>query len=546
MGSGIKRPQAPQGDVTDLLRAAIEHHQAGRADQAERLYREVLEREPGHSEALHLSGVIALGARDFDAAVRLIGQAIEADPTQCFYHANLGVALMERGETAAAVAALQEATRLEPRYAEAHGNLGTALQSLGRFDEALGAYDRALALQPGYLQAAYNRGNALRELGRWQEAVAAYDRVLQSNPEMAEAHYNRGVVLRHLTRLDAAADSFARAVAANPSHATAHYSLGLISAEKGMLEAAVAAYRRALELTPDTAEVLNSLGNALRTLGQAEAAIGCFERILEVDPAFLRAYDRLQEINLELNRPRAVMEVVARVRRRLPDNQMSIVNEAFAHLSEGRHDDFAYLYEMDCVPHTTRLEPPPPFASIEDFNAALAEEVLGHPSLEGKRDEYDTSARAFAYGLQDQPSELIERFEGLVLAALGRFAKALTADPGHPFLGAIPERFKIKLWATVLNSGGYHQPHNHEHAWLSGVYYAKVPRSTRDGGAEAGWIKFDGFTRYPHLAAFRDKVRLIEPKPGLLVLFPSYFLHETVPFTGEDTRISLAFDVAAG
>ncbi len=48
------------------------------------------------------------------------------------------------------------------------------------------------------------------------------------------------------------------------------------------------------------------------------------------------------------------------------------------------------------------------------------------------------------------------------------------------------------------------------------------------------------------MAAFKDKVRLVEPRPGLLVLFPSYFLHETVPFTGEDTRISLAFDVAAG
>ncbi len=91
--------------VTELLHAAMAHHQAGRPQQAEPLYRQVLQRQPGHPEVLHLLGVIALGTRNFDAAVDLIRQAIEADPNQCFYHANLGVALLERGEPEAAAAA---------------------------------------------------------------------------------------------------------------------------------------------------------------------------------------------------------------------------------------------------------------------------------------------------------------------------------------------------------------------------------------------------------------------------------------------------------
>ena len=173
--SGKRRPgpASMTPSVTELLQAAMAHHQAGRPQRAEPLYRQVLQRQSKHPEALHLLGVIALGTRHFAAAIDLIRRAIEADPNQCFYHANLGVALLERDQPEAAAAALVQATRLQPNYAEAHANLGVALQALGKHDQAVDAYDRALALQPGYVQAAFNRGNALKELGRLEEAVAA-------------------------------------------------------------------------------------------------------------------------------------------------------------------------------------------------------------------------------------------------------------------------------------------------------------------------------------------------------------------------------------
>jgi hypothetical protein len=33
------------------------------------------------------------------------------------------------------------------------------------------------------------------------------------------------------------------------------------------------------------------------------------------------------------------------------------------------------------------------------------------------------------------------------------------------------------------------------------------------------------------------------PKVGQLILFPSYFYHATIPFTGSGRRVSIAFDV---
>jgi hypothetical protein len=36
--------------------------------------------------------------------------------------------------------------------------------------------------------------------------------------------------------------------------------------------------------------------------------------------------------------------------------------------------------------------------------------------------------------------------------------------------------------------------------------------------------------------------RTIEPRPGLLVLFPSYMWHGTVPFHSQQSRTTIAFD----
>ena len=96
------------------------------------------------------------------------------------------------------------------------------------------------------------------------------------------------------------------------------------------------------------------------------------------------------------------------------------------------------------------------------------------------------------------------------------------------------------MWATVLDEGGHQTPHIHPSGWLSGVYYVAIPPG--DGGDEHGWIEFG---RPPPEYAFREppKTKALRPRAGLLVLFPSYFYHRTLPFSGTATRISIAFDV---
>lgn len=134
----------------------------------------------------------------------------------------------------------------------------------------------------------------------------------------------------------------------------------------------------------------------------------------------------------------------------------------------------------------------------------------------------------------------------MLRVSIDEFIAALEPDADHPFLGRIPTDldYEFRMWATVIQQGGWHRAHNHEKAWLSGVYYVQRPPAPDDRGGEySGWIEFDGFTHYEGNEQYRGKVRRVEPEPGVLLFFPSYMLHATRPFSGDDYRISIAFDV---
>ena len=83
----------------------------------------------------------------------------------------------------------------------------------------------------------------------------------------------------------------------------------------------------------------------------------------------------------------------------------------------------------------------------------------------------------------------------------------------------------------------------HPDGWVSGVYYVKLPKIiATDESGHAGWIEFGNVpAEFRHTAT--RTVKAIQPKEGLLILFPSYFYHRTVPFADTQERISVAFDV---
>ncbi len=68
-----------------------------------------------------------------------------------------------------------------------------------------------------------------------------------------------------------------------------------------------------------------------------------------------------------------------------------------------------------------------------------------------------------------------------------------------------------------------------------------LPDVVRKSDAHDGWLKF-GETNL-NLGNLECIEKVVQPKEGRLVLFPSYMFHGTIPFTSNETRTTIAFDV---
>lgn len=135
----------------------------------------------------------------------------------------------------------------------------------------------------------------------------------------------------------------------------------------------------------------------------------------------------------------------------------------------------------------------------------------------------------------------VRQLRQAIVRSVERYVAQLPApDPGHPLLGQRRDR-RIRFsgsWSVRLGGGGSHANHVHPHGWISSALYIVVP-AQRPG--DAGWLVLGepptglGVDLPPHTK--------IEPKPGRLVLFPSWMWHGTRPFA-EGERLTIAFDVA--
>ena len=279
--------------IQQAFELALQHHQAGRLQRAEQMYRQILTQQPGHADAMHLLGFLGCQAGRREAGVKLIRQAIALRPNFPEAYNNLGIALSDEGMLDDAVAAYRQAVGLKPGFAAAHYNLGNALTSKGQFAEAAAAYRQALALKPDYPEAYSNLGNALRGNGELDEAIAAFRQAIAIRHNFPEAHYNLGRCLREKRQILEAIAAYREAIALQPNYAEAYSNLGNALRDKGEGEAAIAAYRRAIALQPKLAEAHLSLGTALRDKGQLDEAIAASREAIALRPDDAEAYNNL-------------------------------------------------------------------------------------------------------------------------------------------------------------------------------------------------------------------------------------------------------------
>jgi protein O-GlcNAc transferase len=295
--------QAPAAAALQAkVKKAVAFHQQGNLAEAERIYREILQRLPNHFDALHLLGVIAGQTRRPELAVELIGKAIGVDAKVAAAHRNRGNALRDLKRFEEALASYDRAIALKPDHAEAYSNRGNVLVHLKRLEEALASYDKALMIRPDFTEVLNNRGNVLAELKHLEEALASYDKALMIRPDFTEVLNNRGNVLAELKGPAEALASYDSALAIKPDDAGALYNRGNALRDLKRFEEALASYDRAIALKPDYAEAYSNRGNVLVHLKRPEEALASHDRAIALKPDYAEAYNNRGSVLRDLKR----------------------------------------------------------------------------------------------------------------------------------------------------------------------------------------------------------------------------------------------------
>jgi uncharacterized protein (TIGR02466 family) len=214
----------------------------------------------------------------------------------------------------------------------------------------------------------------------------------------------------------------------------------------------------------------------------------------------------------------------------------------------GQRTAARHLVDLDRFARIIRFaDPPSGYADMAAFNTALAQHALTHPTLmlpPAGDPRYHCPTLKITGEFLAEPKGPAAALERMMGQAASDYLAALAADAApHPFTAKPPRRWRLTSWAAVLERQGNLDPHVHYDGFLSGVYYCQLPAVIADPSqGKAGWFELG---RLPERfrAPVAPEIRAIQPEEGMMILFPSYFYHRTVPFETGETRISIAFDV---
>jgi uncharacterized protein (TIGR02466 family) len=480
------------------------------------------------------------------SALHRCREHVDANPASADLLLALARLESDHGDSDNAVSALEDAARISPDRIEVWVALGDASLAGQRFQSAVNAYQRALNLDPGIPELAARLGAALQSAGQAEEAVDCYRTALEGSPESALLHYNLGTALKVLHRFDQAVVEYQAAVSLAPDNPDLKLRLGNLLVETSRFEQAIEPLNSALSAVPRPAQgfVCHLLAYAHKKLGQGEASVQSAKRLVELTGGAVPALMHLSAAYLTLGDAQRALEVCERGLEREPASRQLLSDKAIALTALGRHREADHLVDLEGLLNVSAIDAPPGYESVDDFNAALMEHVRTHPSLDFSGVSLSCHQGATSDELLVEPKGPVAQLEEAIQRAAKTFRAELPAQPTHPWIDNLPaqDHLELSAWVTRLRSQGYQHGHIHPSAWISGVYYVSLPpevgQTTTD---RSGWIEF-GRPPYYYACDNERELRSIQPREGMLVLFPSYFYHRTIPFDSDQERVTIAFD----
>ena len=161
----------------------------------------------------------------------------------------------------------------------------------------------------------------------------------------------------------------------------------------------------------------------------------------------------------------------------------------------------------------------------------LSQEIKANPTLIYNRANKPTLGGAQTHELLFDSSAAINKLFAIIKDIMVNYGSLLPSpiqlDPTKEYI--------VSGWAVSLHSGGRQLRHTHPEASISAVFYIQIPKEIEQSELGIGCLYFSKRRADQQV----DEIK-IKPVPGKLVMFPSFFPHETIDFTAQAERICIA------
>jgi tetratricopeptide (TPR) repeat protein len=454
---------------------------------------------------------------------------------------------------------------------------GHAAMECGRSARAISAFERWSRMAPEDPEASLRLAAALADHGQAERAERLASQVVARHRDSPTAHFVLGRALLEQARFEAAEHAFGTVVRLQPGHRLAQNNLlelawmrtGDATLATRVLDRTLAANPELVHLRVAKAKLLSSLLQWQEALREIRTGLS----VAEDDPELLAA---AAQVALQIDGDLAV-DYADRLHRLLPSSRTALALLGNAYLAAGKaqlalpiaqslhQDDANDGQAVAMLADALRMLGDARYRDLLDYGGLVRAGYIDCPRDWPTRDAYladllrdlhmlhtlrahpvTSSLRGGSQAQLDPEHSdyaTVRAFPEAIDGPVRRYVAALGHGP-DPMRRRVSRSYRLHgMWSVRLRSDGFHLNHYHPAGWISSAFYLALPPagSMRDGG---GWLKFGE----PAFPTGLGPEYFVKPEPGLLVLFPSFLWHGTVPFTGDQDseRLTIAFDILPG
>ena len=471
---------------------------------------------------------------------------ISRSPSLFILHHVLSLALDGQHKTADAIESYKNALKLQPNTPDILFNLGIALTQINALNDAANCYKKAIAIKPDFFEAYGNLGTILQRQGKLQEAILSYSQGLKINPKDARGYFNCATALRDNGDLQKAINNYLQAIKLFSNYTDAHNNLGETWRDLGDMPAAVKCYQTALALNPKHPNANYNMAEFLVLSQQYEAAIAYFEASLLDDWQIRCLYclykaQHFDAFKLSRN------EILNKANNSQIKHTSPFLATLSTHYSINFNEPDPYNFCKNGLDFVYRNALPALSANSQLLKDLLHDINTAH-IVERKQGRL-TNGQQSAGNLFKRDEASFKALAELIKQEFLAYKAKFTNDDCELIKSFPTELEFTSSWYVKMQQGGHLNAHIHEIGWLSGAVYLAMPTlNGLEGAFEYGTHGDD----YPQIltqfsseksSGAKFPTAHILPNVGDIVLFPSSLFHRTIPFSANQERICIAFDL---